>query len=251
MAFNLNVPVSSSLEVSTVVPFLLISIVEDGVAYPVINPEFATTIPRFPRLVLSSIGADLKSEPTSFLFPLRKSREPVLAIVFSPSFNSFLGAPILGIEDNTVIFSLSFLANTSTSTCVSSLLFNAFFAFSKSTLIAAKVDAGALSLFIFSSSSSTFSILVCNLVLSNACFSNVFPALALLFTTEVFPVANSSFLAGCTSSFIGFTPSLPGETATSVFFSTTSPALATPVAPKNILAPITTDAAPTLNFLIE
>ena len=245
MAFNLKTPVSSSLEVSTVVPFLLISIVEDGVAYPVINPEFATTIPRFPRLVLSSIGADLKSEPTSFLFPLRKSREPVLAIVFPPSFTTFSGAPVLGIEDNTVIFSLSFLANTSTSTCVSSLLFNAFFAFSKSILIAAKVDAGALSLLIFSKSSSTLSILVCNFVLSNTtCFSTVFSVLALLFTAGVFPVANSSFLAG-------FASSLPGETATPVFFSTTSPALATPAAPKKILAPITTEAAPTLNFLIE
>ena len=86
-------------------------------------------------------------------------------------------------------------------------------------LIAAKVEAGAFSLLIFSKSPSTFSILVCSLVLSNACFSTVFSVLALLFTAEVFPVANSSFLAG-------FASSLPGETATSVFSSTTSRFLA-------------------------
>ena len=72
-AFNLKAPVSSSVEVNTVVPFLLISIVEDGVAYPVTNPEFATIRSNFPRFVSLSIAADLKSEPTSSLSPLRKS----------------------------------------------------------------------------------------------------------------------------------------------------------------------------------
>ena len=191
------------------------------------------------------MAADLRSEPTAILSLLRESRDPVLAIVFFPSFTTFSGVLSFGIEDNTNSLSLSFLATASTSACVNSLLFNAFLAFSKSILIAAKVDAGALSLLIFSKSSSTLSILVCNFVLSNTtCFSTVFPILALLFTAGVFPVANSSFLAG-------FASSLPGETATSVFSSTTFPALATPVAPKKILAPITTEAAPTLNFLIE
>ena len=179
-----------------------------------------------------------------------------------PSFTTFSGVLAFGIEDNTETFSLSFLATASISACVNSalVLLSIFLAFSKSILIAAKVDAGALSLLIFSKSSSTFSILVCNFVLSNTtCFSTVFSVLALLFTTGVLPLANSSFLAGFTSSFADFNTSLSGETlsfapsnfSTSVFFSTTSPALATPAAPKKILAPITTDAAPILNFLIE
>ena len=66
-AFNLKAPVSSSLDVSIFWPFLLISIVEDGVAYPVINPESATTIPRLPCLVVLSIGADLRPEPCPIL----------------------------------------------------------------------------------------------------------------------------------------------------------------------------------------
>ena len=204
------------------------------------------------------VSSALNRTPSPIFRPLRESRDPVLAIVFFPSFTTFSGVLAFGIEDNTKIFSLSFLATASTSACVNSLLFNAFLAFSKSILIAAKVDAGALSLLIFSKSSSTFSILVCNFVLSNACFSTVFSVLTLLFTAGVLPLANSSFLAGFTSSFADFNTSLSGETLSfapsnfsiSVFFSTTSPALAIP-APKNILAPITTDAAPTLNFLIE
>ena len=62
---------SSNLEVSTVVPFLLISIFEDGVAYPVINPEFATTIPNSPRLVVVSIGTERTSLiPSPIFLPL-------------------------------------------------------------------------------------------------------------------------------------------------------------------------------------
>ena len=70
--------------------------------------------------------------------------------------------------------------------------------------------------------------------------------------SEFVPAGCSS--SGCagvvglvTSEFVG---SPVDGIATSVFFSTTSPALAIP-APKNILAPMTTEAAPTLNFLIE
>ena len=152
-AFNLKAPVSSNLEVSIVFPFFLISIVEDGVAYPVTNPEFATTIPNSPRLVVLSMGAERRSDPSSMVSPLRESRDPVLAIVFSPSFKTFLGALILGIEDKIKIFSLSFLAIASISACVNSLLFNAFLAFSKSAWIAARVEAGAFSLLTLSKSS--------------------------------------------------------------------------------------------------
>ena len=62
-AFNLKAPESSSFEVTNVFPFCLISIVEDGVAYPVINPEFAITIPSCPRIVVLSMAADLRPEP--------------------------------------------------------------------------------------------------------------------------------------------------------------------------------------------
>ena len=76
LAFNLKTPVSSSLEVRTVLPFFLISMVEDGVAYPVINPEFATTIPNSPRFFSLSIAADRRDEPSSIFSPLRESRVP-------------------------------------------------------------------------------------------------------------------------------------------------------------------------------
>ena len=89
-------------------------------------------------------------------------------------------------------------------------------------------------------------------------------ALASFFTVGVASVDTSSFLAGFSTSFsfdillfrtFVFTSVELFTFSTSVFFSALSPdtsaALATPAAPKKILAPITTDAAPTLNFLIE
>ena len=75
-AFNLNCPESSSVEVTNVWPFFLIWIVEDGVAYPVTNPESATTIPNCPRFVSLSIGTDLRPVPSPILWPLRGSWEP-------------------------------------------------------------------------------------------------------------------------------------------------------------------------------
>ena len=206
----------------------------------------------------------LNRTPSPIFWPLRESWDPVLAIVFFPSFTTFSGVLAFGIEDNTEIFSLSFLAIASTSACVNSLLFNTFLAFSKSILIAAKVDAGTLSLLIFSSSSSTFSILVCNFVLSNACFSVALSTLVSLFTVGALVVDTSAFLLGTTTSFsveillfrTSVFPSVELVTFStpvsfSIFSPGTSPALAIPAAPKKILAPITTDAAPTLNFLIE
>ena len=190
----------------------------------------------------------------------------MLAIVFFPSFTTFSGALAFGIEDNTEIFSLSFLTNTSISACVNSalLLLSIFLAFSKSILIAARVEAGALSLLIFSSSSSTFSILVCNLFLSNAFFSTFLSALASFFTVGVASADTSSFLVGFATSFSAeillFRTSVFSSVelvtfstlvSFSIFSPGTSPALAIPAAPKKILAPITTEAAPTLNFLIE
>ena len=150
--------------------------------------------------------------------------------------------------------------------CVSSasVLLSIFLAFSKSILTAANVDAGAFSLLIFPSSSSTFSILVFNVFLSNSFFSTFLSALALLFTVGVVSADTSSFLASFATSFsveillfrTAVFPSVELFTfSTPVFFSALSPdtsaALATPAAPKKILAPITTEAAPTLNFLIE
>ena len=215
---------------------------------------------------VGEIEAALTFVPSSILFPLRKSRDPVLAIVFSPSFTTFSGVLAFGIEDNTKIFSLSFLAIASISACVSSslVLLSIFLAFSKSILIAARVEAGALSLLIFSSSSSTFSILVFNFVLSSACFSVALSTLASLFTVGALVVDTSAFLSGITTSFsveillfrTSVFPSVELVTFStpvsfSIFSPGTSPALAIPAAPKKILAPITTDAAPTLNFLIE
>ena len=208
----------------------------------------------------------LKCVPSPILWRFRESRDPVLAIVFSPSFTTFSGVLAFGIEDNTKIFSLSFLASASISACVSSalVLLSIFLAFSKSILIAARVEAEAFSLFIFSSNSSTFSILVFNVFLSNAFFSTFLSALASVFSAGVASVDTSSFLIGFLTSFsveillfrtsvfssfelFAFSPAI----FFSVFSPDTSPALAIPAAPKKILAPITTEAAPTLNFLIE
>ena len=165
----------------------------------------------------------------------------MLAIVFSPSFTTFSGVLAFGIEDNTKTFSLSFLASASTSACVNSAsaLLSISFAFSKSIFIVSSVEVAALSLLIFSNSSSTFSILVCNVFLSNTFFSTCLLASVLLFNVELASVSSSVKLV--TFSIAIF----------SVFPPDTSAALATPAAPKKILAPITTEAAPTLNFLIE
>ena len=72
------------------------------------------------------------------------------------------------------------------------------------------------------------------------------------------PAATSSFVASLTTDFTSIfsetglstvTPSF-FELSIIVFFDTSSLACATAPAPKKILAPITTDAVPTLNFLI-
>ena len=210
----------------------------------------------------TSTSSALNRTPSPIFSPLRESRDPVLAIVFLPSFTTFSGVLAFGIEDNTKTFSLSFLAIASISACVSSMLvlLSVFLAFSKSILIAANVDAGAFSLLIFSSSSSTFSILVCNFVLSNAtCFSVALSTLASLFTVGALVVDTSAFLLGTTTSFsveillfrTSVFPSVELVTFSTPASFSTSAALATPAAPKKILAPITTEAAPTLNFLIE
>ncbi len=97
----------------------------------------------------------LNCVPSPIFRPLRGSRDPVLAIVFLPSFTTFSGAPILGIEDNTNRFPLSFLAAASTSACVNPrlLLLSTLLASAKSAWIAARVEAGAFSLLTLSKSS--------------------------------------------------------------------------------------------------
>ena len=228
--------------------------------------------------------AALRSEPSPILWLLRESRDPVLAIVFLPSFTTFSGAPSLGIEDNINNLSLRVLATASTSACVNSLLFNAFLAFSKSAWIAARVEAGAFSLLTLSKSSWTFVILACNLVLSSVCFSATLSPLAssvtvmalvdvplvrgLVSTASGFLASSSLFsdslatstfsvslvssifdigagsIWGASSSF-GFGAPMVGW-----FWVSTASAL-TACVPKNISAATATEAAPKLYLRIE
>ena len=107
-------------------------------------------------------------------------------------------------------------------------------------------------MFILPKSSSTFTILACNLVLSNTCFSTT--SSSLLFSlTALGELFRGVSVSNCPSSFFGMVFSTFSTFSTLTSFSSFPPsllALATPV-PKKILAPITTEAAPTLNFLIE
>ena len=100
-----------------------------------------------------------------------------------------------------------------------------------------------------------------NCVLSNA-FTDSFSASFPVSFTPNFaatPAATSSFVASFTTGLATtFSETAPPNVASSffelsvvVFFETSSPACTTAPAPKKILAPITTDAVPTLNFLIE
>ena len=124
-AFNLKAPVSSNLEVSIVFPFFLISIVEDGVAYPVTNPEFATTIPNSPRLVVLSIAADLKPEPAAIAPPLRESRAPEFLrnTLFANEFLTGVACFNNVVNSSTVAEALSNCAEMLSNICSASVAF--------------------------------------------------------------------------------------------------------------------------------
>ena len=64
---------------------------------------------------------------------------------------------------------------------------------------------------------------------------------------SIFSTTGLACAFGATSSFF----SVPNDSSVAVLFETDSLAWATAPAPKKMLAPITTDAAPTLNFFIE
>ena len=234
----------------------------------------------------TSTSPALKLIPSPILWPLRESWDPVLAIVFFPSFTTFSGALAFGIEDNTNWFPLSFLAAASTSACVNPrlLLLSTLLAASKSAWIAARVEAGAFSLLTLSKSSWTFVILACNLVLSSVCFSATLSPLASSVTvmalvdvplvrglasraswfsagSSIFSVflATSTFSVSLISSFfdvgagsIRGTSSSFGFGAPMVgwFWVSTASAL-TACVPKNISAATATEAAPKLYLRIE
>ena len=74
-----------------------------------------------------------------------------------------------------------------------------------------------------------------------------FEATAAAALSLVFSATGLACTFGATSSLL----SIPNDLSVAVLFETDSLAWATAPAPKKILAPITTDAAPTLNFFIE
>ena len=225
----------------------------------------------------------LNRAPSPIFWPLRESWDPVLAIVFLPSFITFSGALAFGIEDNTEIFSLSFLVAASISACVNSrlLLLSTLLAFSKSAWIAARVEAGAFSLLTLSKSSWTFVILACNWDLSNVCFSTTlseagvsFSDEALLFdllfrgsfsTASLFSagfsvsLATSTFSVSLVSSFFDVgAGSIRGDSSSFGFgapmagwFWWSTPSALTTCVPKNISAATATEAAPKLYLRIE
>ena len=127
-----------------------------------VNVVFSNCFEMFSRIFSAAVTFGLSVVISDFFTYFCRSsftisRECLISVsvlgVTTVSSLTFLGAPSLGIEDNTNSFSLSFLAAASTSACVNSLLFNAFLAFSKSAWIAPRVEAGAFSLLTLSKSS--------------------------------------------------------------------------------------------------
>ena len=205
-----------------------------------------------PELIAESA---LNCVPSLILWPLRKSRDPELAIVFAPSFTSFSLVVTFGIEDTICVCCFSFLTNASTSSWLALAFSNMLLAFIRSTFTADKVEAGALSLFTVASSSSNFVILVSRRLLSTTFFSTSTLVLSSFTLLGLFTEATFSFSALTVFIFSGILSPFPDVAFVSLVAelsldAATSFALATPV-PKKILAPITIDAAPNLNFLIE
>ena len=160
-----------------------------------------------------------------------------------------------GIEDTICVCCFNFLTNASTSSWLALAFSNMLLAFIRSTFTADKVEAGALSLFTVASSSSNFVILVSRRLLSTTFFSTSTLVLSSFTLLGLFTEATLSFSALTVFIFSGTLSPFPDVAFVSLVAelsldAATSLALATPV-PKKILAPITIDAAPNLNFLIE
>ena len=152
---------------------------------------------------------------------------------------------------NTVLKACTFTTWVFTSSCVAVSLTNTALA-SSNTLraVSTAVLSASWAVFNFSSNDSTLafkisfftSALAVSFVDSDAAFSATADATdSLVFSTVVLAT-----VLGVTSDF-----SLDNVLSVVVLLDTSSAACATTPAPKKILAPTTTDAAPTLNFLIE
>ena len=215
----------------------------------------------------SGVTAALKPLPFSINFPLRESWDPVFSIELVPAFGSVFPAflptvsfPLVVSTSGVSFFSTGLVFNLMLAV-VTSLLYafvisswvlaflNVAFAASKSAFNNA-TDSSVLLAYVPSASFASISaIYFSSFVVSSATFSSALAATAA--ATSSLVVSFATGLAVAAGAFWAFP--LPAFVVLSdvVLSDTSSLAWATAPAPKKILAPITTDAAPTLNFLIE
>ena len=199
-------------------------------------------------------------------FPLRSSLEPEFAIELdSEDFSVFVAFlptvafPFVVSTAGASFFSSGFVCNFVVATtslacaCDNSscdfALFNTDFASSKATFNWFTLSSVLEVYFPSVNFPSISSINFVKATLFRVSFSEFssFEANAADTLSLVFSTTGLACAFGATSSFF----SVPNDSSVTVLFETDSLAWATAPAPKKILAPITTDAAPTLNFFIE
>ena len=143
----------------------------------------------------------------------------------------------------TVLNACTVFTCSSTSSFVAVLLANTTLAFSKtSRAVSTAVLSASWADFNFSSSTAILSFRIFLSTFSSTFVATAEATLSLVFSTTGLEMGLGSSV-DFWSAFVVF--------SASVLFATSSLACATAPTPKKILAPITTDAAPTLNFLIE
>ena len=202
----------------------------------------------------------------SNIFPLRSSLEPEFAIELdSEDFSVFVAFlptvafPFVVSTAATSFFSSGFVCNfvvavtnlacaCDNSSCVFAL-FKAVLASSKTAFNWFTLSSVLEAYFPLANFPSISSINFVKATLFRVSFSEFssFEANAADKLSLVFSTTGLACAFGATSSFF----SVPNDSSVTVLFETDSLAWATAPAPKKILAPITTDAAPTLNFFIE
>ena len=224
--------------------------------------DFASSLTSFLRNAsLANTFVTSASEVTcvnSFLASFTSSVCFTSDFAFSSAFSasSFLFFPAASDSTTTVLSAVSVATLVFTSSWVASTFANTSFSFTNSSR--ADFNATSSAFLTEAKLTSNFSITVLSSVLSTA-FTSDFAVSSLACSAWTLAATESTTLSLVCSTFL---TSLAGSNTFSfspafvvlfdvVLFDTSSAAWVTPPTPKKMLAPITTEAAPTLNFLIE
>ena len=223
---------------------------------------FASILISFLRIAsLASTLVTSASEVTwvnSFLASLTSVDSFASVFAFSSAFlaSSFTAFPVASDSATTVVSTLSVVTFVLTSSWLASAFANTSFAFANSSRTVFNATSSAfldvanffsnLSILAFKAALSTTLVGASALGVSTATFS----ATAAATSSFVVSLATGCAVATGAIETSAFVPAFVVLSAI-VLFDTSSLAWATAPTPKKILAPITTDAAPTLNFLIE